>query len=590
MDGLQIIHQPPWYVGNNNKIKPADTNHFISASRYGFRGSRKIQQYSTEPYEVPAKTRTEHTPKFLNNSDNYINEWVPPIFAAKQSTINGIETPKLWPQNTEYVTGYPLKKYPTSWIYKRETTVDIPERPKSSGALSSLMAKTVESNTLLKQYARMETTKSHLSLPMAAQTSFEDNWKVTLKTNASASLKAILKREKPLYEAHTLMDPSDTIKYSGSTAMIVHTQSTDELKFRLRMERSKSVSKTPFQLKWQHVVIHYSTIVKKLKKGYPMRKAIRSIAKALRAAAMRNGSETSLRRIDFINACQEISYFEEVTPKQLSLLYSLFDPMKRNVMRFVEFVGLLTVLDSPEQLPEEKIRSLWNLHQEFGLDRNIFDIVTEILSCCAISVPDCHLIEKYFAEEFRPNCYQQAIGGPPKPVQSRPGTSDMLMLTSGSGMNTTQPTRAGTPSHLASSRTPAPKSPTNKTPGGSRAASQALVVVDTDSEDDTALADPKNKTGTTLASAAKLTTGLSVQPQFNICEHFLDEFTLVDVLSQCPNLMATFDHQLSARLVACHGSDDRYKDPEEDVEQEENHDFTWIMKKREHKKEVFGLF
>jgi hypothetical protein len=44
-----------------------------------------------------------------------------------------------------------------------------------------------------------------------------------------------MKREIPVYEAHTLMDPSDLLKYSGTTAMIVHTQTTDELKFRLRM-------------------------------------------------------------------------------------------------------------------------------------------------------------------------------------------------------------------------------------------------------------------------------------------------------------------------------------------------------------------
>ena len=58
--------------------------------------------------------------------------------------------------------------------------------------------------------------------------------------------------------------------------MIVHTQTTEELKFRLRMEQSRSKSKTPYQLKWQHVTIHYNNIAKKLKRGYPMRKAIRS--------------------------------------------------------------------------------------------------------------------------------------------------------------------------------------------------------------------------------------------------------------------------------------------------------------------------
>ena len=46
------------------------------------------------------------------------------------------------------------------------------------------------------------------------------------------------------------------------------------------------------------------------------------------------------------------------------------------------------------------------------------------------------------------------------------------------------------------------------------------------------------------------------------------------VLAQCPNLMATFDAQLSARLIAWMKITIS----------------PWIMKKREHKKEVFGLF
>jgi hypothetical protein len=574
MEGLNVLPQPPWYVGNNNKIHPPDANHLMSAVRYGYRGSRRIQQYETQPWEVPSKTRTEHTPAFLNNSDNYINEYVPPIFAAKLSSINGIETPKLWPENTEYTTGYPLKQYPSSWRYKRETTVDLPDRPKSPNTLSALMLKTQESNSLLKKYAKMESSKSHMSLPMAAQETFSKNWNATLKLNASASLKCILRRDKPLYEPHTLLDPSDTIKYSGSTAMIVHTQTTDELKFRLRMERSKSKSKTPFHLKWQHVIIHYNNVSKKLKRGYSMRKAIRSIAKHLRAAAMRNGSETSLRRIDFINACQEISFFDEVAPKQISLLYSLFDPMKRNVMRFVEFVGLLTALDMPELLPEEKIRSLWLVHYEFGLDRNIFDLVLEILTCCANSVADVNVIEKLFAEEFRAKCYEMSISGarnmnPP----SRPGTSGTELL-----------------SPAVSTRQSTAKSSKN--------VSQALAPMDSDSEDEMGNTIDKSKKPGTAGSALSATggsfkpkaTGLSVQPQYNICEHYLDDNTLVQVLRQCPNLVAAFDQQLSQRLIACHGADDRYNAPEEEDVPVENQDFTWIMKKREMKKEVFGLF
>lgn len=51
---IRRVDQPPWYVGNNNKIVPPDSSMLIAASRYGYRGSRQIQQYMTAPYEVRA--------------------------------------------------------------------------------------------------------------------------------------------------------------------------------------------------------------------------------------------------------------------------------------------------------------------------------------------------------------------------------------------------------------------------------------------------------------------------------------------------------------------------------------------------------
>ena len=93
-------------------------------------------------------------------------------------------------------------------------------------------------------------------------------------------------------------------------------------------------------------------------------------------------------------------------------------------MRFVELLGLLTVLDFPDQLPYEKLKSLWKIHFEYGLDRNIFDIILEILSCCAYSVPDFDIIEKLFREEFRLKAYELSMGLIPSPcIVSIPSTA-----------------------------------------------------------------------------------------------------------------------------------------------------------------------
>jgi hypothetical protein len=88
------------------------------------------------------------------------------------------------------------------------------------------------------------------------------------------------------------------------------------------------------------------------------------------------GSQTTLRRVEFIETCNKILIFDDVSSKQLSLLFSLFDPMKRfysveqkfflkhilynyqhrNSMRYVEFIACLKVLDNPEDSPYDKLK------------------------------------------------------------------------------------------------------------------------------------------------------------------------------------------------------------------------------------------
>jgi hypothetical protein len=64
------------------------------------------------------------------------------------------------------------------------------------------------------------------------------------------------------YIAHTLMDPTDTMRYSGTTALIVHSQSTEDLKFKILMERMKS--SIPYQLRWRQMIIQQRNIKNRL--------------------------------------------------------------------------------------------------------------------------------------------------------------------------------------------------------------------------------------------------------------------------------------------------------------------------------------
>lgn len=570
VDGLHHVAQPAWYVGNNNKVIPPETNLFLSAARYGFRGSKEILQYKTEPYEVPSKTHNERTPKFLR-SDEYINEWAPPIFAAKYQTVNSIETPKLWPENTEYATGYPRKKFPKSWIYKRETTLASKDPMVSTDSLISYMSKVVDSNEMLREYAKLESTKKISSLPIDSVNNFSRIWNDKVKTYGTSTLKSTLSKDNLNCESHTLMDPSDRMKYSGSTAMIVHTQSADELKFRVRMEREKL--STQYKLRWQTVQFHLKIIISRLKRNETTESVISDLLSRLRATATKNGSQTSMSRADFIKTCNKIPCFEENTPKQLSLLYSIFDPMKKNCMRFAELGTALMILDNPSQPTDEKLRSLWNMNVQFGYDRNLFDVSFGIVTSFCSSNEDFFAVENAFKEEFRPKCYEMAI------------------YDTGRSNNKYRITTASTErTQTASTDQPQAEE------GNMVESVNASIVTDSDPkrENSVSVASIRNSRKQAIfvskgdlfesadsVDANAIKTGLSVQPQYNICEHYLNEITFVRVLRNCPKLYELINKQLTECLTKCYGSDVRTKDEsaEEEV-QDEGWDFSWILRKK----------
>lgn len=593
-EGIKTLPQPPWYVGYNNQTVPPDNNPMTAAARYGFRGSKNIHQHNVPAVALPVDTLTEHMPRFIQQqtkNQDFVDEYVPPILATKFNTINGMETPKLWPENTEYVTGYRKKHLPTLWKYKRETTVCLPERPPSPKPLSMMHSKSVEQTALLTDYARMESKKSFLSLPMTSQLKFETEWNDVVKEEASRPLKHSLRRAESAgtftssgglgntkggaggvtREEHGLLDPSDTMRYTGSAAMIVHTKSTDELKFRLRMEKTKAKVHTPFTLKWQHVIGHFENINHQLKKHQTMTDAIEKIAVALQQTAINNGSQTSLKRIEFLQAAVLMTYFEGISEKQLSQLYSIFDPMKKNSMRVIDFILTLLILDSPEALPIPKLQTLWQYITRFGLDRNILDLAFDVLSVCAGSYDDLQRMERLFRHEFRPKCYEFAVHEKKAADEAAEVTRDLQNMLNiydtHKGPTVTSPTILSQPS------SPKPLSPRSNVSGPKG----------------------KNTLSPTAATSANDTasgavTSSYIQHQYNICEHYLNTQTFGLVLEECPEIVAAFDQQLSAKLKLCYGRDDRYKKPEEEFVPTENLDFTWIIKKAPLVKASFGLF
>ena len=408
-DGLVIVPggQPPWYFGNNNKTKPSDSNFAtMAASRYGFKGAQAIRQRHVEPYERPSNTRNENTPHFLTGGDDVVDEWVPPIVHTKFNTVNGMESPKLWPENTEYPTGYPKKRVPTSSRYRRETTSVSEERPVSSQSLTNILNRSAE-KTMLADYTRMEMDRTYLSLPMTAQAQFAANWAERLERDANSTLRATMKKETPAYEAHTLSDPTDVMRYSGTTAMIVNSQSSEEVKFRSRLERSKET--IPYELRWKKVIALFRVIRMKLHRDATLDSVITELAKNMRAEASRLGASTILRRVDFVQVMANLPAFEGMDQTLFSAVYGVFDPLKKNIVRFVELIKSLALLDDFEATTEEKLAKLWDLNMEYGQDMSSFDIAQTCLCNVCASDADAAEIKNLFKTQFKPACYRISI-------------------------------------------------------------------------------------------------------------------------------------------------------------------------------------
>jgi hypothetical protein len=117
----------------------------------------------------------------------------------------------------------------------RETTVSEPAnaRPQTSASLTSLLSKSLQERGGLVDLARMETTRTIESLPIASQNIFAASWSDRVKETCNSTLKQTLEREIPSYSPHVLVDETDVLKYSGTTAVIIRSQSNDEMKFRL---------------------------------------------------------------------------------------------------------------------------------------------------------------------------------------------------------------------------------------------------------------------------------------------------------------------------------------------------------------------
>lgn len=520
-DGVKFSRQPRWYYGNQNKTKPADGSMLMTATRYGYRGAKDINQRHTQFHEPPSRTRTEHTPKFLSGND-VIDEWVPPLLATTFGTVNNMESPKLWPENSAFVTGYPLKKTSSMTIYNRETTVGMDERPQTSVNLDDWFGRTSTLNGTLKDFANLESTKTLFSAPMQEKITCEAAWKDRIAKTANPSLRRTLREEKIPYDPHRLLDTSDSIRYASSSSLIVHTQSAEELKFRFQLQRAQSL--VAYELKWRQVITCFKAVKGRVKRDQTMNFVLREIAAALRREGVSIGTPTSLNRLDFIHVLSKNKYFELMSKKAISLTFSVFDPLKRNSIRFVELIASLAVLDTPLDTAMQKLAYLWSIISTYGDDQGGFSVALAALTSCCRSDQDQRDIEKSFAKTFRPAAYQAAVGT--RNMEDSQAVLDITRMVA---------------------TTSKPVTPVQNAKGSPTKPYQNSSTV-----------------GKTR----------------NICDDYFCQETFIDVLRQCPELTQIFDAQLSEVLKEMYGKDARYEVEAAPVEgTTQDKDFSWILSK-----------
>merc|ERR1712159_459229 len=139
--------------------------------------------------------------------------------------------------------------------------------------------------------AFLESSGSVLNRPMTVKTAMESKWEDRIRRTGTASLHKTmnLQHSHERQEPHTLMDPTDRMLYSGSTAYIVHSQSIDDLKFKQMMDKIHQSSNYP--LRWRQVSIHLQHLNKRKKRDQTIGGIIQNIALILRREAMGNGNE-----------------------------------------------------------------------------------------------------------------------------------------------------------------------------------------------------------------------------------------------------------------------------------------------------------
>ena len=545
--------QPPWYCGYNNKTVPPDSSLVHGACRYGFRGSKGIKQYEAKPYQMPSFTVTEHTPKFLDCSCR-INEWVPPILARTYQTVNGLESPKLWPENTEHPNGARLQKSPTSTRYNRETTVAISDKIGIPERLKDYITRAGNLDDTIQNFARMESYSTLLSTPMRARLNFESNWSTRIKECASTQLQATLNTCSLHGNFRSLVNSMDKITYAGKTAFIVNSQDFNELKYKMKLDKSYSILSLENQ--WNQVNLIFETIRGQIDKDLSFTEAIKIIITTLLNSVFGDGEisppQIRMDRGTFMDLFCQIPFCTTMTSQKVSILFNSFDRLKRNHIDIIDLISTLIILNNPHDTTLQKLIQIWNLYdQMYGNELSPVDISLKVLQSSCSSDIKRKNIEIIFKDSFRPICYKMSL----QAFIKSPSLNCSLhsIDCSDSRNNFTSDEYDICSSDVQIKRVVSDNLRRSMTSIGS--IRSKTTAIDSNFHE---IRESKSSAGSKLCQKNRGRTHESkVQgpmSAYSICEEFFtgpEKF--IEILQHCPLLLSTFEEELEERLFECYG-------------------------------------
>ena len=116
----------PWFYGYNNSAKLPPSTPFAIASRFGYRGASELTKQCSDRAQYIDIDR----PKDIVLERDLIraNEWGPAVHNEAAKTYNNPNTPKQWPEATEFPVGSKMKLDSTTHWYNRETTLGMTQR------------------------------------------------------------------------------------------------------------------------------------------------------------------------------------------------------------------------------------------------------------------------------------------------------------------------------------------------------------------------------------------------------------------------------------------------------------------------------